>query len=126
MPLLSSVASLIDNFNVGPLTVNRPGLPTQNARGAYETAAPATFDINPIAAVQASGRSLLGAPEADRNDATVEFYARVRLHVADGLQVADRIAYESRSYRITTVENYRQQGGVYCAVGTLEETGQPV
>lgn len=125
MPLLAGVASLINNFNVGPLTVNRPGLPTQNVRGGFTAAASSTFKLDPVAAVQASGRSLLSSPEADRNEGQVEFYAKVRLHVADGLQVADRVAYEDRSYRITKVENYRQQGGVYCAVGTLEETAQP-
>lgn len=125
MPLLGSVAGLVDNFNVGPLTVNRPGLPTQNVRGGFTPATSSTFQLDPVAAVQASGRSLLQAPEADRNEAQVEFYAKVRLHVADGLQVADRVTYEARSYRVTKVENYRQQGGVYCATATLEETGQP-
>ena len=81
MPLLSSIAGLVDNFNVGPLTVNRPGLPSQNARGAYVTAPPSTFALDPVAAVQASGRSLLSSPEADRNEGGVEFYAKVRLHV---------------------------------------------
>lgn len=125
MPLLNAVAGLVDNFNVGPLAVNRPGLPSQNVRGGFTPAASSSFQLDPVAAVQASGRSLLSSPEADRNEGQIEFYAKVRIHVADGLQVADRITYESRVYRITKVENYRQQGGVYCATGTLQETGQP-
>lgn len=125
MPLLNSVAALVDNFNVGPLAVNRPGLPVQNERGGFTKATPLTFQLDPVAAVQASGRSLLQSPEADRNEGQFEFYARVRINVADNLQTADRITYEARSYRITKVENYRVQGGVYCATGTLEETGQP-
>ncbi len=125
MPLLNSVASLVNNFNIGPLTVDRPGLPTQNARGGFTPAVSSTFQLDPVAAVQSSGRNLLQNPEADRNDGMVDFYAKVRINVADQAQVADRITYRSRVYRVTKVEDYELQGGVYCATGTLQETGQP-
>ena len=125
MAFLSSVAGIPSAYNVGPLTVERPGLPTQNARGGFTPAPSSTFQINPISAVQVQGRDLVQGTDSDRNEGAVEFYVTERVFVADALQVADRITYRGRIYRVTKVEDYALQGGVFCVTGELQETGQP-
>jgi len=90
-----------------------------------------TFDINPIAAVNATGRALNQAPEADRNAETFEFYVRrdisypagidPRPRVADEGDVPDVLTYRGRNFRITQVEDYDLQGAVYLITATLED-----
>ena len=124
MPLLSTVASLVDSLNVGPLTVERANAPTANAWGGYDTPPPTTFQINPIAAHVSSGRDLDSDRSADRNSERVEFYTRRRLFVSDGGKSADVITYQDRRYRITQTQNYDPQGAVYISIGVLEDLQQ--
>lgn len=124
MVLLSTVASLVDSLNVGPLMVDRSGAPVANAWGGYDTPTPATFSINPIAAHVSTGRDLDSDRSADRNSERAEFYTRRRLFVSDGGQAADVITYQGRRYRITQTQNYDPQGAVYISIGVLEDIQQ--
>lgn len=130
MNLPLHVGSIINRFNVGPLTMTRYGAPTKNARGAYESVTPFTFEVSPIAAHTVDGRQLLQVPEADRNSEIVEFYARTssfpaaqvaKFFVADGGNQADVLAYDGRLFRIVTAHNYDVQGGVHIAFGALQD-----
>lgn len=118
-PLIASLGRC-----VGPLTCKRAGVSEQNEFGGLE--APALYDVtlDPVAAHTVSGRELDQVPEADRNSEIVRFYTTVRLFVADEGKMADRIEYPAgsgRTYRIVRVEDYAAQGGVYSAMGALEE-----
>lgn len=122
MSLPLPVADLIDEFDVGPLTVERRVTPTQNAFGGYTDAVATQVILNPVAAHNVVGRDLEQVPEADRNTEIVQFYTKVRLFVADGGQVADIVTYNDRRFRIIKVRDFDLQGGIYCAFGALEET----
>ena len=130
MNLPLQVGRIINRFNVGPLTVTRRGVPTQNARGGYVPATLFTFFVSPVAAHTVDGRQLLQVPEADRNTEIVEFYARTssfpalqeaKFFVADGGNQADVLLYDGRLFRIVTVHNYNVQGGVHIAFGALQD-----
>lgn len=125
MPLLPNVAGLVDNFNVGPLTVHRPGLPTETEFGDFLPAVDATVQLNPVAVHTLSGRDLEQLPEADRNTETIQLYTRVRLFVADGGAIADVVEYQGRSFRVTQVQDNDPQGGVYIALAQLVEAVTP-
>ena len=124
MVLLSTVASLVDSLNIGPLAVERASAPVANAWGGYDTPTPATFQINPIAAHVSTGRDLDSDRSADRNSERVEFYTRRRLFVSDGGQAADVITYQGRRYRVIQTQNYDPQGAVYISIGVLEDVQQ--
>ena len=116
------VASLIDEFNVGPLTVERRSTPTQNVFGGQTPAVSEQVILDVVAAHNVTGRDLDQVPEADRNSEVVQFYTKVRLHVADGGRVADVITdYQSRRFRIIKLRDFDPQGGVFCAFGALED-----
>ena len=116
------VASLIDDFNVGPLTVERRDPPVANQFHGYDPATPAEqIVLDEVAAHNVEGRDLLQVPEADRNTEVVQFYTKVRLHVADDGRIADIVNYRDRRYRIVRVRDFELQGEVYCAFGALEE-----
>ncbi len=115
------VADLIDEFNVGPLTVERRSTPTQNQFGGREPVAAEVVALDPVAAHNLTGRDLDQVPEADRNSEVVQFYSQVRLRVADGGRVADVVEYQSRRFRIVRVRDFDPQGGVFCAFGALED-----
>ena len=119
MPLPS--ADLIDEFNVGPLEVERRDPPTQNQFGGFDVATAEEVILNPVAAHNVIGRDLEQVPEADRNSEIVQFYTVVRLFTADGGRVADVVTYNERRYRIVTVRDFKLQGGVFCAFGALED-----
>ena len=121
MSLPLPVGCIIDDCNVGPLQVERRGPPVQNEFGGFDAAAPVVFSLNPVAAHNLDGRDLLQVPEADRNSETVQFYTKQRLHVADGGFAPDVVLYRGRRWRITRVQDYEIQGGVFCALGTLED-----
>jgi hypothetical protein len=131
MALLDRVKCLISDCNVGPLVCTRRDPRVQNRFGGFDPAPAQTFSIDPIAAVNATGRSLGQSPEADRNAETVEFYVRSdisypagvdpRPRVADVGDVPDVITYRGRNFRCTQVEDYLLQGDVYLITATLED-----
>lgn len=131
MVLLKSVRCLVTSCNIGPVACTRRDPRVKTAFGDFEPGPAVTFDINPIAAVNATGRALDQTPEADRNAETVEFYVRrdisypagidPRPRVADGGDVPDVLTYEGRNFRVTQVENYDLQGAVYLITATLED-----
>lgn len=124
MSFLPQVAALVTMFNMGPLRVNRPGLPTRDAFGDAVDASPVEFDLNPVHVQTVTGRDLEQVPEADRHKETICLFTHDRLHVADDGEVADRIEYPrgcGRSYRVINVENYQPHGDVYMALAQLED-----
>lgn len=119
MALPLPVNGIIDDFNVGPLTVTRRGVPTLNAYGEMVDAAAVTFQVNPVAAHNLTGRDLLSVPEADRVNEVTQFYTKVRLYTATDNQAADVITYNSRDWRIIGVQDYQTQGACWIAQGVL-------
>jgi hypothetical protein len=115
------VGSVIDEFNVGPLTVERRVPPDKNQYGAFDAAVGNNIVIDPVAAHNLTGRDLNQVPEADRNSEVVQFYTKVRLFVADGGFAADIVTYQDRRFRIVRVRDFDPQGGIYCAFGALED-----
>lgn len=112
---------LVDEYNVGPLTVYRSVPPVQNQFGGYTKQTPTTFTLNPVAAHDVTGRDLDQVPEADRNRGIKQFYTKQRLYVADGGKQADVIGFEGRRYRMIKVWNEDAQGLVWIGQGALEE-----
>lgn len=124
------VESLVDDFNLGPLTVERRDPPIQNAYGGFDAVAPVVFALDPVAAHNVQGRDLDQVPEADRNSEIVQFYARVSswpvgvdpgFRVADGGKAPDVVTYRGRRFRIIKVRDFFLQGDVHCALGALED-----
>lgn len=121
MALPLPVDDVIDELEVGPLTVERRSTPTQNVFGGRTPAIAEQFTLDPVSAHNLTGRDLDQVPEADRNSEVVQFYTKVRLHVADGGHVADVVLYRDRRYRIVRVRDFDLQGGIFCAFGALED-----
>ena len=116
------VAPVIQEFNVGPLTVERRVSPTQNAYGGYDTGPAVDVVFDPIAVHPSLGRTLLQSAPADRTPGQQEFYALQRFFTADDGQVPDVITFRGRRYRCTgAIHDYEEQGGVYIAFGQLED-----
>lgn len=121
MALLDSVAVLVSRMNVGPLTVYRPGQPTQDDFGDFVEAAPLAVTINPVHVHTLAGRELEQLPEGDRYSEMIQLYTTERLYVADGGEVADRVVYRGRTWRVTKADDYELQGGVWMALAALED-----
>lgn len=128
--MMGDLSEMIDEFDVGPLTVVRRADRVANQYGDSDAAAAKTFEMSPIAAHNVTGRDLDQVPEADRNSEIVQFYARAeswpndvekRWAVSDGGSVADVVTYRGRSFRIVKVRDFEVQGDVWCAFGALEE-----
>ena len=116
------VDDIIDEFDVGPLTVERRGTSIQNQFGGYDVSTPPEqIVLSPVAAHNLTGTDLDQVPEADRNSEIVQFYTKVRLFVADGGHVADVVEYLSERYRIVKVQNFDPQGKVFISFGALED-----
>lgn len=115
MSLPLDVAALVNEFNVGPLSLFRPGAATLNDFGETAEAAETEIPLDPVCAHTLSGRDLEQLPEADRQRESVQFYARVEL------RNRDRIEYRGRSYRLTQAQDYQLQGACWIALGTLED-----
>ncbi len=122
MSLLAPVACVIDEFNIGPLNVERRGPRVKNATYGYDAAPATTVVLDPVSAHNVTGRDLEQVPEADRNSEVVQFYTKVRLFVADGGQSADVVTYNARRFRIIRVQDFALQAGVFCCFGALEDT----
>lgn len=125
MTLLPAVASLIDDFNLGPLTLYRKAAPTLNSYGEHVAASETAIQLNPVAAHNLTGRDLLKVPEANRNTEVLQFYTKVRIYVADGSQAADEILYQGRRWTVIGVQDYQLQGGCWIAQAVLEDTQAP-
>ena len=121
MSLPLQVGSLIDECNVGPLTLERRLAPTPNAFGGFDAQAPQILTLEPVAAHNLTGRDLDQLPEADRNSEIVEFYTKIRLFVADVGHAPDVVLYQGRRWRIVRVMDYDIQGDVYMSYGALED-----
>lgn len=115
MSLPLPVADLVDEFNVGPLTLNRPAASTKDAFGTWQDGAETPIVIDPVAVHTVTGRDLEQLAEADRQRETVQVYARVEL------KNRDRIVYQGRSFRLTQAQDYQKQGAVWIALGQLVE-----
>lgn len=117
---LLDVASLIDEFNVGPIPCIRKGAPALNAYGEFVPAAASTIQLNPCAVHTATGTTLLQLAEADRNTETIEVYTKgQRLYAADDSQAADIVQYQGKKYKVSVTNDYEQNGGVYFALAVL-------
>lgn len=116
------VATLVDEFNVGPLVLQRAPKPAKNARGAYDDPIYVPQLLDPVALHTATGKDLEQVPEADRHRETLQLYTRERLYVGDdGTHAVDRIEWRSRTYRVIKVEDYEVQGGLYRVMAQLED-----
>jgi hypothetical protein len=133
---MDPVAELIDEFDLtpdlGPLEIERRGVPVKNEWGEYEPAAAVPLFLSPWTAHNVSGRDLDQVPEADRNSEIVQFYARdgsfpgaPGFKVADDSSAADIVLYKGRRFRIVTVRDFSAQGRVWCAMGALVEVQTP-
>jgi hypothetical protein len=114
------VSGLVAHFNYGPLTVQRAGPPTLSALGAFQDATPVPVTLNPVGVHTLNGRELEQVPEADRLREHIKIYTKVRLYVADGDKVADRLEWRGRTYRVISVKDYELQAGAYLSIAVLE------
>jgi hypothetical protein len=127
MSLPLDVASLVEDFDLTPqhgaLVVERRVAPTRNGRGGWTQATATLLSIRPWTAHTAGGRQLLDVPEADRNKEITAFYVQnVPLRVADDNYAADVVRYDSRRWRVSTVNRYAAQGRVWFSLGVLIDT----
>lgn len=113
------VASLVTDFDVGPLALTRRGAPVRTSYGDYTDAAPTVSYLSPVAVHTVEGRDIQQVPEADRHKEMTKFYTLVRLHVSDSYN--DVVTWDGRDWRIVTSYNFGPQGGVYIAIGVLED-----
>lgn len=122
MAFLPQVGGLISMFNMGPLRVNRPGLPTQDPRyGDYPDADPVEFDLNPVHVQPLEERELEQLNIADTHREAICVFTNERMFVGDDGEVADRLEYEGRSYRLVKRGNWARHGFLFCSVAQLED-----
>lgn len=114
-------SGLIQEFNVGPLTLERRSAPVQNARGGFDDGTLTTLSLNPVAAHTVDGRDLLQVPEADRTNEVVAFYTTTPLRTSEASAAPDVITYRGRKFRAVRVMDYQLQGGVFITLATLLE-----
>jgi hypothetical protein len=121
------VDGLVDAFDLtdqlGSLVVERRVAPTRNSRGGMDQATATLLSIRPWSAHTVGGRQLLDVPEADRNKEVSAFYVQnVPLRVADDNYAADVVRYDSRRWRVVTVNRYGAQGRVWFCAAVLCDT----
>jgi hypothetical protein len=101
------------------VTLLRAPAPLQNESGVFEAqdATPSSISVvlHPL-----DGERLEQVPEADRVESMIELYATEALYVTRGSRSADRVVYESETYRVVHVDPQRA-GGVWLAYASLEE-----
>jgi len=119
-PLLS-VASIIDEFNVGPLTLTRRGPPTRNSYGEYVPAAGVNIVVNPIAVHNLSGKDRSMLPEAIRDNETIEGYTKIQVYSGNDGKASDVLAYDGRNWVCVLTMDYERQGGVFISYWQLED-----
>jgi hypothetical protein len=127
MSLPLDVASLVEDFDLTPqlgaLVVERRVAPTRNGRGGWTQATATLLNIRPWTAHTAGGRQLLDLKEADRNkEVTAVYVQNVPLRVADDNYAPDVVRYDSRRWRVSTVNRYGSQGRVWFSLAVLMDT----
>jgi hypothetical protein len=120
------VDGLVSDFDLseqlGPLVVERRVAPSRNSRGGWDSATATLINVRPWSAHTVGGRQLMDVPEADRNKETTAFYVQnVQLYVADDNYAADVIRYDSRRWRVVTVNRYAAQGRVWFVMAVLAD-----
>lgn len=115
------VATLVDEYNVGPLSLLRSGAPVLNAYGGHDVPSPTTISLTPVAIYTPKGRELHAVPEADRHRETIAIATRVAIRTAGDGQSADRLTYRGRNWRVVNVQDYELQGGVWLGLAVLED-----
>jgi hypothetical protein len=121
MPILPTLGGLLDSTNMGPLTVHRPGPPTQNAHGGYDSPTDSQLELDPVTVHTLTGDDLEQMTEADRVRGAIRIYAGVRLYGADDGQAADRVEYKGHTWRVVKVEDNELAGGVWMADAVRED-----
>lgn len=120
--LIEGLEELIEECNIGPLTVERSFAPTRNEFGEFiKDPTPALVIMDPITGHNDTGRDLNQVPETNRNSETMFFAATQRFFVSDGGFDADIIPYQGRKFRVFVVQDYELQGGIYCCRAALLE-----
>jgi len=112
---LLDVAGILDEFNLGPLTVKRPAAPTQNEFGGWDPGVESEIVVDPIYSHTASGEDLELLPEGDTKRETRRYGARVPL------LSGDRIVDVDGTFRVLNTENLSRQGGVYLVLAQRED-----
>ena len=125
MSLPLPVASLIDLFDRGPITVTREAAGAINAYGEVDPGAQSTVVVDVAAVHVLSGRDLEAMPEADRSRESIKIYTREALYTSQGSQTADLIAYQSRLYRVITATDIDGNGAVWVSVAQMIDAGGP-
>ena len=120
MPVLASVASLIDSLNTGEIAIYRRPPATKNAQGQWEQAAATLIAVVPAVVHTSTGRITNQARDADRTREQIEVYTKVRLYGSEDAAEADVIEYVGGSsparYRVSNTNDYTVQGGVWFAM----------
>lgn len=116
MPILD-VESLVDDFNVGPLTRYTFAVTTKDAYGRFVRGAESSSSLNPVAAYPSTERQINLLPEAMRAADPHTFVTRTAVATADSGKMPQEIAYLGRRYRLMALADYEAQGGVWIAVG---------
>lgn len=124
---LSEVASLIDEFNDGPLRVNRPGSKQRNKYGGFDDVPANTFVLNPVHVYPVTGDELEQVPEADRHKGVIALVSRQELIAAKVNEQADRVEYglDCASWRVFHVEERLGHGLAFISMAVREERPFP-
>lgn len=121
MALPLPVASLIQDCNLGPVQVERRGVPIVNEYGGTDPAPETLISFDPIVWHTVNGRDLLQVSESDRTSEMLEVYTTARLFVADGDQAPDVLQIQGRRWRVVKVNNYDAQGDCFFSFAALED-----
>lgn len=115
------VAGLVNEFNIGPLTLTRFGVQTENNFGEYVEGATTAIEVDPIAAYSTPDNEAKLMPEGYRIAGLTTFVAQVELRTADSGAVPDTIAYRGRDWHLMKLVDHELGGAVWIAIGTAEE-----
>jgi len=122
MALPLPVSSLIDEFDVGPLTLTRRGIPTLNVYGEYTAAAAVNVILSPVAVHVVTGKNRLNLPEAIRESETIEVYTKVRVYSGNDSQASDVLTYQGRTWVCVQTVDFDSNGGVFISFWTIQDT----
>jgi len=117
MPL--PVASLIDLFDQGPITITRAGSGTINAYGEVTPAATSQVVLERVAVHVLTGLDLAAIPAGDGNHEAIKVYTTEALYTSEDTRTADLVPYEDRWYRVITSKNINTNGRVWVSVAQL-------
>jgi hypothetical protein len=125
MSLPLPVASLIDLFDRGPITITRATAGAINAYGEVDSGVTSTVIIDVAAVHVLAGRDLDVLPEADRARESIKVYTREALYTSQGSRTADLVTYQGRLYRVITATDIDGNGAVWVSVAQLVDVGGP-